>query len=65
MSPTLTPALSAGEPAIGLVTIRRHELPSGEQPSVPSDPSVAISAPIPSNCPLMPSRLSRYSSDVR
>ena len=40
-------------------------LPSGEQPSVPSDPSVAISAPMPSNCPLIPSRLSRYSSDVR
>ena len=56
---------AAGEPTIGLVTTRRHALPSGEQPAVPSDPSVAISVPIPSNWPLIPRRLWRYSSDER
>ncbi len=43
----------------------RHSGPSVAQPWVPSGASVAISAPMPSNSPLMPSRLWRYSSEVR
>ena len=65
MSPIFTPAFSAGDPSSGLVTTRWQAAPSGEQPSVPSGACDAISAPIPSNWPPIPSRLSRYSSEVR
>ena len=47
------------------MTTRRHSGPSGVQPWVPSGACEAIDAPMPSNCPFRPSRLWRYSSEVR
>ncbi len=64
-SPASSPARSAGEPDNGLVTTSRQAAPSGVQPSVPSGASVAISAPMPSNWPLMPCRFSRYCVELR
>ncbi len=63
-SPTARPAFWAGDPSIGLVITSRQAGPSGVHPAVPSGARDAISAPIPSNCPLMPWRLWRYSSEV-
>ena len=64
-SPASSPAFSAGDPTIGATTRSRQSAPSVVQPWVPSAACVAISAPMPSNWPLIPCRLSRYSSDVR
>ena len=65
MSPAWTPPVSAGDPGSGRVTTSRQDGPSGSQPSAPSMARDVISAPIPSNWPLMPCRLLRYSSDDR
>ena len=43
----------------------RQSAASVAQPWVPSAACVAISAPIPSNSPLMPWSVERYSSEVR
>ncbi len=64
-SPVLRPALAAGEPAIGATMTSRHAGPSVAQPCVPSAACVAISAPMPSNSPLIPWRESWYSLEVR
>ena len=47
------------------MTTSRQVGPSVAQPVDPSAPADAISAPIPSNWPLIPCRLCRYSSGVR
>ena len=60
-SPARIPAFSAGEPSMAPTTRREQVGPSVAHPCVPSLPCVAISAPTPSNCPLIPRRLSRYS----
>ena len=53
MSPGIRPARAAGEPSNDLVTRRRHAVPSGSQPWVPSAACEPRSAPMPSNWPLM------------
>ncbi len=64
-SPVRRSARAAGEPASGATTTSRQSGPSVAQPWVPSAAWVAISTPMPSNSPLMPWRVSWYSSEVR
>jgi hypothetical protein len=53
-SAAFRPALSAGAPAIGSMTMRAQSDPSGVQPCVPSFFSDWIVAPMPSNWPDSP-----------
>ena len=65
-SPALSPAFSAGDPAIVPSTARRHAGPSGVHVVLfPDASTVPMLAPIPSNSPAIPWRDCRYSSGVR